>query len=227
MINRIENEPINVPRAMVQSLDMLSIQTLSRSGDQRVRRAKTIGEIKGIDQRTGELDYGAAFDWQPGTDTFTRNNSALIDEIADERGWSRAEQLTEIRRRERFLELLQALDISDYRTFTALVNEYYADAERVMDRLESRVETHTSAETPDSGDGDVSVDTISTAGTPGDGDSATDGSSKNEAGKNEPSKNESTEADPTEADPTKTNPTKTNPTRDELPDQAGQPPADR
>jgi len=57
VINRLENEPINVPRAMVQSLDMLSIQTLTRSGDQRVRRAKTIGEIGGIDQRTGELDY--------------------------------------------------------------------------------------------------------------------------------------------------------------------------
>jgi flagellar protein FlaI len=138
VINRLENEPINVPRAMVQSLDMLSIQTLTRSGDQRVRRAKTIGEIGGIDQRTGELDYSSAFDWDAEADEFRRNDSSLMAEIADERGWSRAELLREIRRRERFLELLRDLGITDYRAFTALVNEYYADPERVMDRLEER-----------------------------------------------------------------------------------------
>jgi flagellar protein FlaI len=138
VINRLENEPINVPRAMVQSLDMLSIQTLTRSGDQRVRRAKTIGEIGGIDQRTGELDYSSAFDWDAEADEFTRNDSSLMAEIADDRGWSRSELLREIRRRERFLQLLRELGITDYRTFTALVNEYYADSDRVMDRLEDR-----------------------------------------------------------------------------------------
>jgi len=138
VINRLENEPINVPRAMVQSLDMLSIQTLTRSGDQRVRRAKTIGEIGGIDQRTGELDYSSAFEWDAETDEFSRNDSSLMEEIADERGWSRSELLREVRRRERFLELLRGLGVTDYRAFTALVNEYYADPERVMDRLEER-----------------------------------------------------------------------------------------
>ncbi|KOX96250.1 MULTISPECIES: type II/IV secretion system ATPase subunit [Halorubrum] len=138
VINRLENEPINVPRAMVQSLDMLSVQTLTRSDDERVRRAKTIGEIGGIDQRTGELDYSSAFEWVPDADTFRRNDSSLLEEIADERGWSRSELLREVRRRERFLELLSALGIDDYRTFTALVNEYYADPDRVMERLDDR-----------------------------------------------------------------------------------------
>jgi len=162
VINRLENEPINVPRAMVQSLDMLSIQTLTRSGDKRVRRAKTIGEIGGIDQRTGELDYSSAFEWSAETDEFRRNDSSLMDEIADERGWSRSELLREIDRRERFLELLRALDVTDYRTFTALVNEYYADPERVMDRLESRageVETGNSNRRADAAGGEPTADT--------------------------------------------------------------------
>ena len=138
VINRLENEPINVPRAMVQSLDMLSVQTLTQSEDERVRRAKTIGEIGGIDQRTGELDYSSAFEWRPESDTFRRNDSSLLEEIADERGWSRSELLREVRRRERFLELLSGLGINDYRTFTALVNEYYADPETVMSQLDER-----------------------------------------------------------------------------------------
>jgi flagellar protein FlaI len=137
VINRLENEPINVPRAMVQSLDLLCIQTLTRVDGQRVRRSQAIGEIGEIDQRTGELDYSRAFMWDPETDTFEHSDSSLIDEIQRERGWTRTERQREVRRRERFLQLLADLGTTDYREFTALVNEYYVDPERVMDRLEA------------------------------------------------------------------------------------------
>ena len=137
VINRLENEPINVPRAMVQSLDLLLVQTLTRVGGERVRRSKAIGEIGGIDGRTGELDYSRAFSWDATADEFDRADSGLLDEIQSERGWSRSELLREFRRRERFLALLRLLGIADYRRFTALVNEYYADPDRVMDRLEA------------------------------------------------------------------------------------------
>ncbi len=140
VINRLENEPINVPRAMVQSLDMLSIQTLTRMESERVRRAKVIGEIGGIDQRTGELDYSSAFRWDAGTDQFRRNDSQLMEEIKGERGWTRSELLREIRQRERFLDLLGRLGVNGYRQFTALVNEYYAAPDRVMNRIESRAQ---------------------------------------------------------------------------------------
>ena len=180
VINRLENEPINVPRAMVQSLDMLSVQTLTRSDDERVRRAKTIGEIGGIDQRTGELDYSSAFEWVPDSDTFRRNDSSLLEEIADERGWSRSELLREVRRRERFLELLSALGIDDYRTFTALVNEYYADPDRVMERLDDRAAAADGVDADDLADeegGAAAADGGADRG-PGaaDGDGATAGS---------------------------------------------------
>jgi flagellar protein FlaI len=141
VINRLENEPIDVPRAMVQSLDLLSIQTLTRFEGERVRRSKVVGEIGGIDQRTGELDYSSSFRWDAQSDSFTRQDSDLLTEIQTERGWSRSELLREIRRRERFLETLQTQGISDYRRFTALVNEYYADPERVLDRLGDSLET--------------------------------------------------------------------------------------
>ena len=136
-INRLENEPINVPRAMVQSLDMISIQTQKRMDNERVRRAEVIGELRGIDQRTGELDYASTFQWNPNTDTFAQNDSQLLDEIQDERGWSRKELLEEIRNRQRFLSFLQEQGFNEYRRFTALINEYYADPDRVLERIET------------------------------------------------------------------------------------------
>ena len=137
VINRLENEPINVPRPMVTSLDLLWVQVLTRSGGQRVRRAKTLAEIEGIDQRTGELDYSNTYSWESQTDSFREHGSELLDEIRDERGWSQSELLQELKNRRQFLRYLQDNDVTDYRRFTAMVNEYYADSERVMNRIEA------------------------------------------------------------------------------------------
>ncbi|RDI70956.1 type II/IV secretion system ATPase subunit [Halopelagius longus] len=173
VINRLENEPINVPRAMVQSLDLLCVQTLTRFEGERVRRSKAIGEIGGIDQRTGELDYSRAFRWNADADTFRQSDSVLVDEIQRERGWSRTELRREVRRRERFLRLLAEMDVADYRRFTALVNEYYADPERAMRRLTERADADEVAVAGDAADS-VGVRREEAGGPDGD-DDAPDG----------------------------------------------------
>ena len=137
VINRLENEPINVPRPMVQSLDVLCVQRLARFGSERVRRAGTIAEIEGIDQRTGELDYTGAYEWNSSTDTFREGTKKLTDEIREERGWSKSELLRELERRRRFLEFLSDRGISRYEEFTAMVNRYYAVPEKVMARIDA------------------------------------------------------------------------------------------
>jgi flagellar protein FlaI len=134
-INRLENEPINVPRQMVESLDMLVVQTLTAVDDERARRAETIAEIEGIDQRTGELDYTEAFSWSATDDTFSQGSQSVAEEVARERGWSQTELLRELQRRQQFLETLHDQGVTDYRRFTALVNQYYADPEGTTDRL--------------------------------------------------------------------------------------------
>ncbi|MGM0399479.1 MAG: type II/IV secretion system ATPase subunit [Halobacteriota archaeon] len=154
-INRLENEPIGVPRAMIQSLDILSVQTLTYVGDERVRRNQVIAEIEGIDQRTGDLDYSTAFEWNPENDTFSQFDSIVLEEIRDERGWSRAELLREFRNRKRVLQYLVEREVTDFRRFTALVNEYYADKERVVDRIDGRLETDVDASMPGSESEDI------------------------------------------------------------------------
>jgi len=137
VINRLENEPINVPRPMVESLDILWVQVLTQTADgERVRRAKTIAEIEGIDQRTGELDYSTTYEWDSHSDTFAENNSTLLEEIRQSRGWTQSELLEELQNRRRFLKYLQQEDVTDYRRFTAMVNKYYTDPEEVMNRID-------------------------------------------------------------------------------------------
>jgi flagellar protein FlaI len=137
VINRLENEPINVPRPMVSSLDVLCVQTLTRLEGERVRRNKTIAEIEGIDQRTGELDYSRSFTWNADDDTFNSTGSEVLDEIRDDNGWTQRELLRELRDRRRVLEYLWERGVTDYRRFTAMVNEYYADPDTVMEMIDA------------------------------------------------------------------------------------------
>jgi flagellar protein FlaI len=152
VINRLENEPINVPRAMIQSLDILCVQTLTYVGDERVRRNRVIAEIEGIDQRTGDLDYSTAFEWQANSDEFAQRDSHVLEEIRDERGWSRAELLRELRNRKRVLQYMCERGVTDYRQFTALVNEYYAHPDRVVERVTSELEDEVDVEAPGVGE---------------------------------------------------------------------------
>ncbi len=153
VINRLENDPINVPRAMIQSLDILAVQTLTYVGDERVRRTKVLAEIEGIDQRTGDLDYSTAFEYDPDTDDFKQFDSIVLEEIRDERGWSRSELLREFRDRKRVLQYLVEHEVQDYRRFTALVNDYYADKDRVMERIDGRLSGDVEQGTPLAGRG--------------------------------------------------------------------------
>jgi flagellar protein FlaI len=121
---------------MVTSLDILCVQVLARSDGERVRRVRTLAEIEGIDQRTGELDYSNTYSWSGTGDEFTESNSAILGEIREERGWSQSDLLRELRNRRRFLEYLRREGVTDYRRFTAMVDEYYADPERVMERID-------------------------------------------------------------------------------------------
>jgi len=148
VINRLENDPINVPRAMIQSLDILSIQTISHSGGERVRRSREVAEIVGIDQRTGDLDYQNIFSWNPSDDEFSSSigQSKVLAEIREEHGWSQLQLQRELRNRKRVLKYASEMDITDFQTFTAIVNEYYADPEGVLERVETDVDEEAMAE---------------------------------------------------------------------------------
>jgi len=126
-VTRLENEPIGLPRTMVESLDLCAVQTQRRLGGQRVRRVDGIAEIRGIDDRTGDLDYAEPVSWHPQNDSFSRSHSEVLDAIRAERGWEPADLRTELTARERFLETLRQQGVTDYREFTARLGDYDAD----------------------------------------------------------------------------------------------------
>jgi len=145
-VTRLENEPIGLPRTMVESLDLCAVQTQRRLGGQRVRRVERIAEIRGIDDRTGDLDYANPVAWQPQDDSFTRSHSEVLDSIRAERGWDPADLRAELAAREQFLNTLWEQGVTDYREFTARLSDYdAADADDADDT--DRRETQPTAAT--------------------------------------------------------------------------------
>lgn len=137
VINRLENEPINTPRQMIEALDILCIQLLTRRGEERVRRNRQLAEVNEIDNRTGELSYSEKFEWRADSDTFTqmRGTSEVLDDIRESRGWSQMDLQRELRNRRWVLEFMLENDITDYRQFTSVVNEYYSEPDRVLEKV--------------------------------------------------------------------------------------------
>jgi len=139
VINRLENNPINVPRAMIQSLDILSIQRLTNLSGNRVRRSGSVVEVGGIDERSGNLNYSDLYSWDSKTDTFSGSyaDSEVLTDIAESRGWSNRELREEFSDRQRILQHLVDNDVNEYELFTDMVKSYARNPDAVLETIRS------------------------------------------------------------------------------------------
>src|SRR5438093_4967729 len=70
MVHRLENDPINLPRALVAALDIVLLQAQVKVGTDLTRRVKARIEIVGTDPESNELITNSAYTWNPADDTF-------------------------------------------------------------------------------------------------------------------------------------------------------------
>jgi flagellar protein FlaI len=86
-VNRLTHEPINVPVAMFNALDLILVQSLLYDGGRGFRRCLSLNEIRVVDD---EIRWEPLFTWDHRTDRFVRvyERSSVLDEIAYRNGWS-------------------------------------------------------------------------------------------------------------------------------------------
>jgi flagellar protein FlaI len=132
-IHRLESEPLNVPRNMVQALNIISVQALIYRGTERVRRAQEIVEIAGIDPATGNLRVNNVFVYDPLSDrmNFT-GRSQVYSDIAAKRGWSGEQLDAEIKVRKNLLEEMKKQGIIDYISVASLFHLYHINRTNVL-----------------------------------------------------------------------------------------------
>ena len=135
-IHRLENPPLNVPRNMVQALDIVSIQALVYRGQDRVRRSVEIVEIAGIDPATGNLRVNTVFEYDPVKDIHTYSGrSQVYSKILEIRGWSREEMNEEIEKRRSIIQAMHDQRIIDYISVTKIFQAYFINSTNVLENI--------------------------------------------------------------------------------------------
>jgi archaeal flagellar protein FlaI len=136
-IHRLESEPLNVPRNMMQALNIISVQGLIYHGVERVRRVQEIVEIAGIDPSTGNLRVNNVFMYDPVRDEFSyTGRSQVYADITEKRGWTRDQLEVEIGLRKSILLAMQKQGIMDYISVSTLFHAYSIDANDVVAHID-------------------------------------------------------------------------------------------
>ena len=141
MVNRLENPPINCPRILLTALRNVLIQSQVKVGNDFVRRMKQIVEIVGFEPETNELITNTVYEWDPATDRFIfKGHSFLFDKIMEMRSLTHDEMMAEFDRRKEVLNYMLKKDIRNHQEIWNLVNSYYKDHEKTLNRIHKDLE---------------------------------------------------------------------------------------
>jgi len=136
VIHRLENPPINVPRPMIESLDIVSIQAQTYLKDKRVRRNIEIAEITNLDPHTRMLRTSTVFQWDSINDEHAMvGNSEALSSIRKSRGWSTSELEDELERRRYLLEYMANNDITTFKEVSSIIYTYQSNPEKAINML--------------------------------------------------------------------------------------------
>ncbi|MEM3395837.1 MAG: type II/IV secretion system ATPase subunit [Thermoplasmata archaeon] len=149
MVHRMENPPINLPRALVAALNIVLLQGQVKVGTKMTRRVKNLTEIVGIDPETNELITNSVYSWNPADDTFSYSgHSYVYEKVAASKNWSMKEMEREVKRRCDILEYMKLIESQrpkdnpfTYKDVARLVSWYYKEPDAVMETVRQALAT--------------------------------------------------------------------------------------
>jgi flagellar protein FlaI len=136
LIHRLEGKPIEIPRVMLQSLDIVILQSSVLIGEKNVRRCKQIVEIVDIDPLTKEILTNEVFRWNPVDDTFFfSGKSYILERIRNQYDMSKEEMLTEIKHRVEVLDWLRQRNIRVFKEVARIVAFYAELPDELLEKI--------------------------------------------------------------------------------------------
>ena len=141
LIHRLEGEPINIPRIMLQSLDIVCLQTISRVKNKRARRCKQIIEIIDIDPTTKELLTNEVFRWDPVKDTFQYSGkSYILEQIRARNNLDHSTITNELQGRAKILDWMLENKVTQFEDVATATAQYYENKQEIIAKIET--DTH-------------------------------------------------------------------------------------
>jgi len=137
LIHRLEGEPINIPRIMLQSLDIVCLQTISKVKNKRARRCKQIIEIIDIDPTTKELLTNEVFRWDPVKDNFQYSGkSYVLEQIRARNNMDHLSITNELQQRSKILEWMLENKVTQFEDVATSTARYYENKKDLIAEIE-------------------------------------------------------------------------------------------
>jgi len=136
LIHRLEGKPIEIPRIMLQTLDIVIIQVISRVKNKRARRCKQIIEIIDIDPTTKEILTNEVFRWDPIEDKFVYSGkSYILERIRAEKDISREGMISEIKNRTMLLDWMNKNNVREFKKAATIIAQYTDNPAEIMKKI--------------------------------------------------------------------------------------------
>jgi flagellar protein FlaI len=138
LVHRLEGKPINIPRAMLQSLDIVLIQASVKVNDQQERRVRQVVELLNVDVETQEVLSNTAFNWSSSDDSFSyTGKSYILEQIRTQLDLSAQHMLEEMDRRKQILEWMHRFDIRAFTDVAKIIAKYNENPEDLFNEIQS------------------------------------------------------------------------------------------
>jgi archaeal flagellar protein FlaI len=137
LIQRLESPPIELPRALLTSLDLIVFLNSVTVGGVPVRRITNVTEVIKLDPETNRLVTMTPFHWMSEIeDKFESNGgSRIMYKIKLQNGWSDVTLDQELKDRKLVLEWMIRKKTRSYEDVGRIVSEYSKDPAMVLQRV--------------------------------------------------------------------------------------------
>jgi len=141
LIQRLENPPISLPRALLTSLDIIVFQNAIDINKKTVRRMTSVTEVIKLDPDTNQLIFMEPFSWVSKTDDrFERTGgSKIMNTIRLQNNWDEEDLEHELENRKTVLQWMIQKNMRDYRDVGRIVAEYERHPEKVIEKAEEEL----------------------------------------------------------------------------------------
>ncbi|MEM3695161.1 MAG: type II/IV secretion system ATPase subunit [Candidatus Bathyarchaeia archaeon] len=135
VINRLESEPMNIPKSLIAMTDVIMVMTRTEIEGRPARRATTTTEVVEFDRKKKSIVTEDVFRWNPHEDKFVfSGRSMLLEEHMHKMGVSEDDVRRELHRRKTVLEWMVREGIRRYTDVANVIREYYANPNRIFQK---------------------------------------------------------------------------------------------
>jgi flagellar protein FlaI len=137
LIQRLENKPIDLPRALLTSLDLIVFLNCVTVEGLPVRRITNVTEVIKLDPETNRLVTLTPFHWISEIDDKfeTTGGSRILQQIRMQFGWNDNQLNQEIKNRKLILEWMMKKNLRSYEEVGRIVSEYTKKPEEVLKKV--------------------------------------------------------------------------------------------